>query len=110
MPQQATMQAAAPTAPMPASMMPPTPTPPPAPPTDAVTLRSAYGAPDFVRREMDSELWRYDGTGCAAFFFLYRDGEIWRLRYSETMPRGRDMPTDAACLSGLSMRRAARMS
>lgn len=81
----------------------------PAPPTDAVTLRGAYGAPDFVRRERDSELWRYDGTGCAAFFFLYREGEIWRLRYSETMPRGRDMPADAACLSGLSAR-AARMS
>ena len=100
-------RAAAP-APIPMSM-----TPPPSasvPPTDALTLRAAYGAPDFVRREMDSELWRYDGQDCAAFFFLYREGEIWRLRYSETMPRGRDMPADAACLSGISLSRAARMS
>ncbi len=68
---------------MPASMIPPAmpgsqtapgpqaaPRPPPAPPTAAVTLRAAYGAPDFVRRETDSELWHYDGMGCAAFFFL----------------------------------------
>ncbi len=79
------------------------------PPTDSVSLRAVYGAPDFVRRETDSELWRYDGMGCAAFFFLYREGEIWRLRYSETNPRGRAMPADTACLTGLSARRA-RMS
>src|SRR5262245_12464008 len=46
---------------MPPPPPPPPPRMPPPPPTDAQSLRAAYGAPDFVRREMDSELWRYDG-------------------------------------------------
>jgi hypothetical protein len=77
---------------------------PPPPPTDAPSLRAAYGAPDFVRREADAELWRYNGTNCSAFFFLYRDGEAWRLRYTETVPRGQDTPADPACISGLTAR------
>ena len=76
----------------------------PPPPTDAPSLRAAYGAPDFVRREADAELWRYNGMNCTAFFFLYRDGEVWRLRYSETMPHGRDAPADPTCIAGLSAR------
>jgi hypothetical protein len=92
-------------APMPSIASVPAPQIATGPPTDAVSLRAAYGMPDFVRREVDSELWRYDGMGCAAFFFLYREGEVWRLRYSETMPRGREAPADPACLSALSSRR-----
>src|SRR5215471_3601052 len=83
------------------------PPPPPAPPpplTDAQSLRAAYGAPDFVRKEMDSELWRYDGRNCAAFFFLYREGQQMRIRYSETNPRGKDAAADPGCLDSLSAR------
>src|SRR5215831_13700156 len=51
----------------PAEMVPPPkppPEPPPPPPTDGPGLRAAYGAPDFIRREDESELWRYDVSGC----------------------------------------------
>jgi hypothetical protein len=81
---------------------PPPPPPPPLPtPTDAQSLRAAYGTPAFIRREPDSELWRYDGTMCAAFFFLYLDGATYRIRHSETAPRGQDMAADADCLRSL---------
>jgi len=99
--------------PGPALMMPP-PLPPTAmlapmammapAPTDAPSLRARYGAPDFVRREMDSELWRYDGANCAVFFFLYREGAVLKLRYSETTPRGMGMAADPACVESLTAR------
>jgi len=73
----------------------------PAAPVDATTLRARYGAPDFVRREPDSELWRYDGAGCAVFFFLYRDGDAMRIRYTESMPRGVGMAADPKCVESL---------
>ena len=73
----------------------------PAPPVDAATLRARYGAPDFVRREPDSELWRYDGAGCAVFFFLYREGDALRIRYTESMPRGMGMSADPKCVESL---------
>jgi hypothetical protein len=85
-------------------MLMPPPAPMPPPPTDAQSLRVRFGAPDFVRREMDSELWRYDGMGCAIFFFLYRDGDIWRIRFTETEPRGQDMATDDRCVESLNAR------
>jgi len=88
----------------PAEMLPPLapePPPPPPMPTDAQSLRAAYGAPAFIRREPDSELWRYDGMNCAAFFFLYPDEGTYRIRYAETTPRGRDMPADPDCLRSL---------
>ena len=74
------------------------------PPADAAALRARYGAPDFVRREPDSELWRYDGHNCAVFYFLYREGEALKLRYSETSPRGMQMAADPACVDSLSGR------
>jgi len=73
-------------------------------PTDAPSLRARYGTPDFIRREMDSELWRYDAQNCAVFFFLYREGDALKLRYSETAPRGMAMPADPACLQSLNAR------
>jgi hypothetical protein len=81
---------------------PPPPEPPPLPmPTDAPSLRAAYGTPAFIRREPDSELWRYDGMRCAAFFFLYPEGGTYRIRHAETSPRGRDEPADPDCLRSL---------
>lgn len=80
---------------------PPPPPPPPPMPTDAQSLRAAYGTPAFIRREPDSELWRYDGMECAAFFFLYSEGGTYRVRHTETSPRGQDMPADPDCLRSL---------
>jgi hypothetical protein len=86
------------------------PKPPPPLPTDAQSLRAAYGTPDFIRKEMDSELWRYDGRNCAAFFFLYREGDAMRIRYTETNPRGKTAIADPDCLESLSGRPAASSS
>src|SRR5687768_1456095 len=77
--------------PAPAAELPPPVPPPPQPlPADAQSLRAAYGTPAFIRREPDSELWRYDGKDCAAFFFLYLDAGTYRVRHSETNPRGQN--------------------
>ncbi len=74
------------------------------PPTDGQSLRARYGAPDFIRREMETELWRYDGAACSIFFFLYREGDALKLRYSETAPRGMNMPADPRCVESLNAR------
>jgi hypothetical protein len=89
--------------PAPETVTPPEPPPPPPlpTPTDAQSLRAAFGAPALIRREPDAELWRYDGMGCTAFFFLYPDGGTYRIRHSETSPRGSDMPADPDCLRSL---------
>src|SRR4051812_31262850 len=78
---------AQPPAPKPVATLPPPPAPlpPPAvpipqqPPAGEPTaflnlppanLRSLLGAPQFVRQDGASEMWRYDGASCRAFFFL----------------------------------------
>ncbi len=81
------------------------PTTMPAPvPGEAATIRARFGAPDFIRREMNNELWRYDSERCAVFFFLQRDGNILKLRYTETLPRGMDTAADPACVAALDQR------
>ncbi len=94
-----------PPAPMPAiptgvAMIAPVPVMAP-PPVDGASLQARYGRPDFVRRDADTELWRYDGSDCAVFFFLYRDGGALKIRYSESMPRGMTMPADPKCVESL---------
>lgn len=69
---------------------------------DSGALRIAMGTPTFVRKEVGgSELWRYDGTGCKAFFFLYPDGGALSVRHVETIPRPQDASADLACLNRL---------
>ena len=70
-------------------------------------LRTAYGNPQLVRKEDDSELWRYDGDNCAAFFFLYTMGGELHVRFVETAPRGRDAPADGECLKTIRARAGA---
>jgi hypothetical protein len=71
---------------------------------DAAALRKEYGKPDFVRTEANSELWRYDGTNCALFMFLYRERDSFQLRHMETLPRGAQSATDETCLSSVKAR------
>ncbi|MGZ9117174.1 MAG: hypothetical protein ACXW3V_09550 [Methylocystis sp.] len=73
---------------------------------NAAELRDEFGTPDFVRKETDSELWRYDGVNCALFVFLYRDKETYLLRHIETLPRGAQTATDDACLGSVKLRAA----
>lgn len=64
-------------------------------------LREIYGTPNFVRKEGAMELWRYDSSGCRAFFFLYPYGQTLLVRHVETLPRGGARAADQTCLDSL---------
>ncbi len=62
-------------------------------------LQADFGKPAFVRKDGVTELWRYDGKDCRAFFFLY--GTPLAVRHVETLPHGRSEAADKACLTAL---------
>jgi hypothetical protein len=98
--------AACATKPPPQSMVSLPPAPPPGEPpavTDmnAAQLRVAFGAPAFTRKDGIAEMWRYDGTTCKAFFFLYPNGSDMSVRHVETVPHNADAAADPACLNAL---------
>jgi hypothetical protein len=81
---------------------------PPAPPRGepglylnmaAPGLQAAFGLPAFVRKDGATEMWRYDGAACRAFFFLY--GMPLAVRHVETLPHGAESAADPACLTAL---------
>ena len=63
------------------------------------SLQAAFGKPAFVRKDGATEMWRYDGANCRAFFFLY--GTPPMVRHVETLPHGAQNAADIACLSAL---------
>ena len=62
-------------------------------------LQAAFGRPAFVRKDGATEMWRYDGEACRAFFFLY--GAPLAVRHVETLPHGVKSAADSACLTAL---------
>jgi hypothetical protein len=62
-------------------------------------LQAAFGKPAFVRKDGATEMWRYDGQSCRAFFFLY--GSPLMVRHVETLPHGAEQAADMACLTAL---------
>ena len=64
-----------------------------------VALQAAFGKPAFVRRDGATEMWRYDGRACRAFFFLY--GSPLAVRHVETLPHGAKSAADMGCLTAL---------
>jgi hypothetical protein len=70
----------------------------------AQDLRIFFGAPTFVRKENGAEMWRYDGAGCRAFFFLYSQDEMQKVRHVETIPPGANTAADVNCLAVLHAR------
>ncbi len=62
-------------------------------------LVAAFGRPAFVRKDGTTEMWRYDGQACRAFFFLY--GAPLAVRHVETLPHGTNAAADSACLTAL---------
>jgi hypothetical protein len=72
----------------------------------SIFFRSEYGPPDFVRQEIESQLWRYDGEDCALFLFLYLESESFVLRHAETDPPGLAGNIDTDCLSSIKNARA----
>ncbi len=65
----------------------------------ATGLTAALGRPAFVRKDGATEMWRYDGAACRAFFFLY--GSPLAVRHVETLPHGAQNAADMACLTAL---------
>ena len=81
---------------------------PPAPPRGepspwfnmaATGIQAAFGKPAFVRKDGATEMWRYDGAACRAFFFLY--GQPLMVRHIETLPHGAQSAADLGCLAAL---------
>ncbi|HEY0281591.1 MAG TPA: hypothetical protein VGC27_03085 [Rhizomicrobium sp.] len=70
----------------------------------AQDVRQFFGAPAFVRQENGAEMWRYDGAGCRAIFFLYPQGDVRTVRHVETIPPGARAATDSNCLAALRAR------
>lgn len=68
---------------------------------DAARVRTAFGAPSFVRKDGAAEIWRYDSPSCKAFFFLYQNGNALAVRHVETVPHGANQAADSNCLDGL---------
>jgi hypothetical protein len=64
-----------------------------------VALQAAFGKPAFVRKDGVTQMWRYDGAACRAFFFLY--GAPLAVRHVETLPHGVASAADSACLTAL---------
>lgn len=65
----------------------------------ATGLTAMLGRPAFVRKDGATEMWRYDGAACRAFFFLY--GSPLAVRHVETLPHGAQNAADMACLTAL---------
>ena len=51
------------------------------------------------RKDGATEMWRYDGAACRAFFFFY--GMPLTVRHVETLPHGAESAADPACLTAL---------
>jgi len=68
---------------------------------DASRIRVAFGPPQFVRKDGQVEMWRYDISNCKAFFFLYPNGPSLAVRHVETVPRPGNAAADANCLQAL---------
>lgn len=67
----------------------------------AASLRQVMGAPAFMRKDGVTEMWRYDGAACKAFFFLYDTRNGKAVRHVETLPRGQTGAADLGCLTAL---------
>ncbi len=69
-------------------------------------VKAAFGTPAFVRKDGSAQIWRYDGAGCRAFFFLYASGNALSVSRVETLPHGASASADPACLAALQTRPA----
>jgi hypothetical protein len=68
-------------------------------------IKVAFGQPAFVRRDNGTQMWRYDGANCKAFFFFYSANNALTVKHVETMPRGAEIAADANCLASLQVQK-----
>ena len=64
-------------------------------------LRGLLGQPQFVRTDGGTEIWRYDGAVCRAFFFFQGPKGSETVRHVETLPAGTASAADPLCLNAL---------
>jgi hypothetical protein len=68
-------------------------------------IKVAFGQPAFVRKDNGTQMWRYDGATCKAFFFFYSANNTMAVKHVETTPRGADIAADANCLASLQVQK-----
>jgi hypothetical protein len=68
-------------------------------------IKIAFGQPAFVRKDNGTQMWRYDGASCKAFFFFYPANNALAVRHVETTPRGAEIAADANCLASLQVQK-----
>ncbi len=68
-------------------------------------IKIAFGAPAFVRKDNGTQMWRYDGPACKAFFFFYSVNDATTVKHVETLPRGAEIAADANCLASLQVQK-----
>jgi hypothetical protein len=68
-------------------------------------IKVAFGQPAFVRKDNGTEMWRYDGATCKAFFFFYPANNAMTVKHVETLPRGADIAADSTCLASLQIQK-----
>lgn len=71
----------------------------------AEQIKVAFGQPTFVRKDNGTEMWRYDGASCKAFFFFYAANNAMTVKHVETTPRGADIAADSTCLASLQVQK-----
>ncbi len=76
---------------------------------NAAELAVTFGTPDFLRKENGIQMWRYDVGACRIFFYFYGDGGNERVRYVESLPRGKVETVAPSCLSAFDLRRKKRI-
>ncbi|HEY1836267.1 MAG TPA: hypothetical protein VGG36_01305 [Rhizomicrobium sp.] len=69
-------------------------------------IKIAFGQPAFVRDDNGTQMWRYDGAACKAFFFFYPANNALTVKHVETLPRGAVMAADSNCLASLEVKKA----
>lgn len=95
--------------PPPAAPPPAVPIPPPPPrgqPSGylnlpAANIRGLFGTPQFIRQDGATQMWRYDGNSCRAFFFFNGPKGAETVNHVETLPAGAASAADPLCLNAL---------
>ena len=64
-------------------------------------VKVVFGTPAFMRKDGQTEMWRYDSPRCRAFFFFYAQGGAEVVRHVETLPRGATIAADVTCLDSI---------
>lgn len=68
------------------------------------------GAPDFVRRDGNAQIWQYRATNCVLDLFLYKNGGATTVKHAELRPRVPGAEPLDACYSRMRQERRTQPS